>query len=643
MRLSLYLGDSPTFAIPLTLAGQPFLPGTEWGLIFTLKYDENDDDSDAIFQKASGVGIDVVGSKAYVTTVGEDTENLHPFTGVWDIRAQSSVTGKRIVVARDILTAKRAVSDKEQTSRPIYTTDAPAPFGGGELPEWLLAFDSVAINEDKELELIQDGVPYISAVEPKVQRHPFAARNQFPNEVYSHATNRSATYRKRVAIYHAVQDIQAVFVNSYVATTAETSLPETITIGARIVINGVAMQLLFKGATTTTVEPGALVKSDPLNFIVDPVTMTVAYIDTYVAAAATPVDNTKLWPTNFPLYQEWGDGVTFGSNLTAPAAAAPTTVTLGADVKGFSPVAVIGKTAAGSPFVVIVGDSIANGRGDVSGFAQNTLYGREDFGFIKRALNAAKIPFLSLSKPGDTYAGFTGAGARTLGKRLIALCGCNRMIDEYGLNDITAGTSAASIKTMAAALWADARTRGIGKILTTTKTLKTTSTDFWKTTASQTPVAGYEPGGVREVVNTWIRAGSDGLVDGFFEIADTIESGRNSGQWAAAAVGTTHTVTGSTGTTLTVTGAGWTAGQWQNYAVRITGGTGYPQNSGGAPREIMSNSTTGITLIPAQAFSPLIGVGTTFEIIRPLAADGTHPSSHAAILMAAAIDPAQLS
>lgn len=473
-------------------------------------------------------------------------------------------------------------------------------------------------------------------------RSVFSGRNQYPNNVYGHATNRSATFRKRVPVFSKVYDLQAIFVNSYVPSTAEVALPDAITVGFRLVHNGVKIPFTFAGAATASIAPGAYRASDIMTATIDPAGSNFAFQDTYVAALTTPTNNTLLWPENYQAYSELGDGETFGQNLTTAIAGNPATVSNGTGNRGFSPVAIIGNQTRGKPFVVIVGDSIATGQGDISGVGQATTYGRDDYGFVKRALDAGTVPYLSLSKPGDRSLAFNTAGSRTLSKQLIALCALNRMIDQYGVNDVQNSDTLANLKSYCQTRWAEARALGIGKIFATTITPKTTSTDWWRTTGSQTMATGFTVGGVRQLFNDWIRSGGDGFQDGFFEAADTIESARNSGLWIASPTPVTGTVSSATSSTATVTGAAWTTGQFQNFLIEITGGTGFPQSSAGLPRTIRSNTADTITLIPGQGFSPALGAGTTFRLYQPSVLDGVHPTSYAHNLMAGSINPASL-
>lgn len=80
----------------------------------------------------------------------------------------------------------------------------------------------------------------------------------------------------------------------------------------------------------------------------------------------------------------------------------------------------------------------------------------------------------------------------------------NRAIVEHGANDTQ--SVVATIKSNAIAYWNSLANAGIEKIVQTTTTPFTTSTDGWTTTANQTPVPEREPN--RLALNQWLRDGA---------------------------------------------------------------------------------------------------------------------------------------
>jgi hypothetical protein len=228
-------------------------------------------------------------------------------------------------------------------------------------------------------------------------------------------------------------------------------------------------------------------------------------------------------------------------------------------------------------------------------------------------------------------------------------------IIEYGRNDISGGASLASVQSTAVTLWSMFANRG-QRVFQTTITPRTTSTDGWVTTGSQTAAAGES---VRVAFNAWLRAGapvSSGVavaigtsgallagqtghpLYGVFEVADICESTRDSGLWKAmvsprtvtdaVATNGSGTITSATanfqtsdiGRTITVTGAG-TAGAL-HVALILT-----------------RNSATSISV----DFNPATSVsGATMKIGDAAVLDGIHPTPYMAALMAAAVDTTQI-
>lgn len=159
MNLSTYIGDTPTLAIPLAWDGEAFAAGVDWALIFTVKRNENDADSAAVFQKASGAGITVTGYTAQVVLVQEDTLGEKPGNLFWDVQAQHVEDGRVRTVASGRIDLKRDITRATTTSVPVQTTDPPLPFGPP-MPEGLADFTSITITSGDELELVKDGITY---------------------------------------------------------------------------------------------------------------------------------------------------------------------------------------------------------------------------------------------------------------------------------------------------------------------------------------------------------------------------------------------------------------------------------------------------------------------------------------------------
>lgn len=197
----------------------------------------------------------------------------------------------------------------------------------------------------------------------------------------------------------------------------------------------------------------------------------------------------------------------------------------------FSPVAIIGQTDA--PSFVVVGDSICLGDssketiGDASG----------DFGIVARAIGPL-YAYASLCQNGDQGEDFVASHTN----REAIFAYASHLICEYGSNDFyTVGASQATVKATLQTIWGYMTARG-GKVYQTTITPRTTSTDSWATTGNQTLVSGTVDAR-RTGLNDELRGGLTGL-EGYFDVADAIETSRNSGIWKVTGSANGYTADG---------------------------------------------------------------------------------------------------
>ena len=146
MTLTQDLGDDKIYSIPLRWGGSPFVPGSGWNLIFTVKADVDDTDVLAKIQKQTGTGITHSGSNALVVIVPANTTGgtftpvgagspvtvpaLTAGTYYWDIQAQNITTNEVKTVARGKLALGRDITRGTVTSVPMYVSPAPAPVQG---------------------------------------------------------------------------------------------------------------------------------------------------------------------------------------------------------------------------------------------------------------------------------------------------------------------------------------------------------------------------------------------------------------------------------------------------------------------------------------------------------------------------------
>lgn len=190
---------------------------------------------------------------------------------------------------------------------------------------------------------------------------------------------------------------------------------------------------------------------------------------------------------------------------------------------GFGPAAIIAQTRVAS--VLLVGDSRCNGFGD-------TFDSSGDLGEVARSVGAT-LPYINLGCYGDTVG--QANGSYTLRGSFAQYT--SHVIVETGINDIGGGASAASVLSRQQTMYA----KFSGKpIYQTTLSVRSASTDSWATLANQTVDANNA---VRVSVNAAIRAVPANLA-GYFEVADAVESARDSGKYKVTGSTFGYTVDG---------------------------------------------------------------------------------------------------
>lgn len=303
----------------------------------------------------------------------------------------------------------------------------------------------------------------------------------------------------------------------------------------------------FGGLKTAILDAGGYLVSDPIP--IDVVALTNFWVRTFVSVGSAG----QKWPLGQLFASAYGDGTNVSEGAAASDKTSTGTITA-ANVWSFGPYAVIGNVTDANkvPSVLIVGDSIADGTGDTSGLQER--------GFIPRALNQTR-PWVKVSAAGEGAQQWATMATRK--QRMAAAAGCSSAICEYGINDLGSRTLA-QIKTDLITCWNVIAARGVA-VWQTTITPKTTSSDSWATTANQTPFSGDSD---RVLLNNWLRDGSPMLAGaaaatgssangtlragmaghplaGYFEVADTVESARDSGKWKVDGTANKYTSDGT--------------------------------------------------------------------------------------------------
>ncbi len=312
-------------------------------------------------------------------------------------------------------------------------------------------------------------------------------------------------------------DLQLMFGNWYTQDVNflvyETGNSGPITVRASVEYPaGTFMPVFFNGKRDVVIDPKGNVTSDSLGIEIP--AGAQFFTRTYVTGAQIV--------TGAPTQEAQGEGVgagdqTLGGTITP------------SDSAGYGPVAILSDTPWACKSVAIFGDSIGDGYNDIGGDANGNL------GYVPRALGNA-VGWTRLTRPGDASL-FWGNANRFA--RMDVVKHCTHAIIALGTNDLgVMNLSAGYVQAELSILWKALTCRGL-KVWQCTLPPFTTSTDLWTTTAGQSVVASYEPRRVQ--VNDWMRTTPQYLA-GYFEVADALETSRNSGLWKAtgAACGYTN-------------------------------------------------------------------------------------------------------
>lgn len=372
---------------------------------------------------------------------------------------------------------------------------------------------------------------------PFLSGHLVGDRNMRPG---SALTDSGGTYRTVQVARVSVSALQLTFGNWYVNAdpTGDTIGANNYTINKCYLEHGGALtQVLFPGAATSyTLTPGENVHAT--------VTKTIAAGDTYyIRSYVTPAASGSYPRLSMGSVDYPGEVSRKGADHANEIGI--TNLTDFGDV--FGPIAITGTVTSGTQNgVAVLGDSIAYGIGDDFSTSGH-------LGFLYRALLGNRS-FLIVPLSGESAARFLTNGTR---RATYVGPAAKYLICEYGVNDLQGGANLATAKASLIQVWTEARSRAPAvRTLQTTITPKSSSTDGWATVGNQTTDGTVEA--VRPALNAWIRAGAPmvggvgvapgtggALVAGnsghplvdYLEIADLVESARDSGKWKASHTG----------------------------------------------------------------------------------------------------------
>lgn len=335
-------------------------------------------------------------------------------------------------------------------------------------------------------------------------------------------------------------DLSVVYINSpgNINSTAVTTTGDVTITASLEYPSGTFTQITFSNNNTSCVlKRGQRIVSDSiLCDIADGADFWVRTCVTVTAGVIFP----KFWATA----SGYNEGALAGSDATMTG-----TIT-NSSSNTFGASAIIGNSTTSKATIANIGDSLSSGQSDSGTAASNpNLYGGGIYG---RAFGQ-NYPTLIMNIAGQSIAQWATNKARLT--HLFATC--QYFICQLGINDCRSSDVQATIQANYIALWDILRSIGIYGYQTTI-TPNTTSTDSWATTANQTPFATNNCNTKRIAINDWIRDGAPINVStrvavatgdasgttvragdprhpllGYFEVADTVESARNSGIWKA--------------------------------------------------------------------------------------------------------------
>ncbi len=449
--------------------------------------------------------------------------------------------------------------------------------------------------------------------------------NRFVVKATTTAVDLRVLYGNFTAFATNAQDIS---VEAWIETGVQTAFGAT---WSSSVDDALTTKCTFAGADSVTIKGGAasrIVASDPLPIKVSKGDYFA--INTRVHVAST----TYSIPIGRSGLSAYGDAL--ASDATATGAAVDGTFYGAASSSPmYTPIAVIGSPMGSTPATfACLGDSIMNATADNRVGAPNGYQS-----YIERGIGGAGYAFINSAVGGKKMSDLAAGGSVPASQVYPVLSGVSHVVVGMGRNDLTAAVSLATLQADSLTVWSYAAAANC-KVFQTTLTPRTTSTDLFATTANQSQ-HGSANNTVRVNYNNWLRDGAPILsgvavaaassaagtlrmgdtghpLSGIIEIADAVESARDSGVWKAAAwVGTGNIANSST----TVSNVATTSGSLAQYNQLISGSSG-----ANIPTGRYSNTTGGISASRTITLnSAATGDATAATIVCASTDDGLHP------------------
>lgn len=360
----------------------------------------------------------------------------------------------------------------------------------------------------------------------------------------------------------AVTRLRAYYANWMATSTSEQDGYNPITVQAAVEYPaGTFTPLTFGGAGSITIPPGGadnLAESDEV-VPAQPIPAGALYwVRTWVTVAAG-----GRWPQGYLIQasgsSSLGEAADFATGVDRTRGGTITNAATSSSRRGYGPVAVKATGFAGTPVAkafAAVGDSLVMGATDVANAAAT---GHGNMGYFAKAA-AGRYPVVNLGIAGTAAFGNLPA-AFTRRAALLARIGVTHIFGDWGINDLSAGRSAAQVQADIATIAQAMKTAVPGVTVTwTTITPRTTSTDGFRTAGAQSvhTGSGFAGGAAspRAALNAALRGGNVAGIDRLFDAADAVEVNganvptRDGGLWISGNGGA-----GATSQHLTTSGA----------------------------------------------------------------------------------------
>lgn len=326
-------------------------------------------------------------------------------------------------------------------------------------------------------------------------------------------TGQNSRVRHQMLANVGAGGLRFVYCNVKLTATGEADGDNDIVVAASCEpVAGTYVQAFFNGASSITIKPGGYAITDPIGVDIAP--GAFFWSKTYVTATGT-------WPLTrgTGASSTGGEGCSSSNGEASKLAATQANFTAGC----YAPCAILGTVSDYVPTVGIISDSID----DAQSYDSTPGDGTGNYGVCARALKNY-VGVIKLARVSYQASFVVASGSRIWS--LVDRANLSTIICGLGVNDVTAGRTLAQIKADLMAIWTAADRRGIA-VFQKTITPVTTSSDTWKTVANQTP---HATNGIRTALNDYIRTGPvlpSGRSVGVLDVADIVETSRNSGVW----------------------------------------------------------------------------------------------------------------